>query len=470
MLFARREVFLALLLVSFAGFAEDWTRFRGPNGSGVSKDTGFPAEFGKEKNLIWRTPVRFGKSSPVLTARQIFLTAFENGKLFTQCFDRQTGKLLWERSFDRPREDDVNPLNHPAAITPTTDGENVYVFFKDFGLISYDLAGAVRWKVPLGPFFNLNGLGASPIVAGNSIVLIADQMADSYIAAFDRRNGETRWKAARNEEDSWSTPIIYDPPGVAPVILTAARGQFGAHLVENGKRSFTQQGISPTIVASPVLAQDTLFVFGYGAESPTPFSARLAKFDKNGDGKISPDEYGNDPVLAGLGKYSGNRDLMVTREKWDAFQRRAGGTSRLIAFRLERDPDHSKGIRVRELWRYDKSFTAVVPSPLLYAGVLYVVKNGGVLTSFDPETGAILKTGRIPGGIGGYSASPVAADGRIYIASEDGKVAVLRPGGDWEVIAMNDLGETIHATPALSQGYIYLRTGDALYCFGVKGS
>ena len=450
---------LALLLLPFTILAEDWSRFRGPNGSGVSPDAGFPTEFSK---AVWRTSVRPGKSSPVLSRRHIFLTAFENGKLFTQCFDRVTGKLLWERSVDRPREEDVNPLNHPAAITPVTDGENVYVFFKDFGLISYDAAGALRWKVPLGPFANLMGLGASPILAGNAVVLLADQMDNSYIAAFDRRNGEIRWKIAREEAESWGTPLLYNPPGAAPQILTASRGQFGAHLVENGKRTFSQQGVSPTILASPILAQDTVFVFGYGAESVTPFSARLAKYDKNQDGQLSPDEYGSDAVLVGLGKYAGNRDLIVTQEKWDAFQRRAGGISRLMALRLERD---GNSIHARELWRYDKSFVGVIPCPILYNGVLFVVKNGGILTSFDPDTGAVLKTARIPGAIGGYSASPVAADGKLFIASEDGKVAIVRAARDWELITLNDLGEPCHATPALSDGRIYLRTAEALYCF-----
>ena len=176
----------ALFLLSLAA-GDDWTRFRGPNGSGVSADTGFPTEFGPDKNLVWKTPVRPGKSSPVLTSRHIFLTAFESGKLFTQCFDRRTGRLLWERSEPRPRQEDVNRLNNPAAITPVTDGENVYAFFKDFGLISYDPAGAVRWKVPLGPFTSSMGLGASPILAGDSVILLADQRDNSYIAAFDRR-------------------------------------------------------------------------------------------------------------------------------------------------------------------------------------------------------------------------------------------------------------------------------------------
>jgi outer membrane protein assembly factor BamB len=136
--------------------------------------------------------------------------------------------------------------------------------------------------------------------------------------------------------------------------------------------------------------------------------------------------------------------------------------------RLERDPKDRQGgtLRPRELWRYDKSFTGVIPSPLLYRGVLYVVKNGGILSSFDAATGKELKTGRVQGALGGYSASPVAAEGRLYVANEEGKVAVLRAGGDWDVVQVNDLDENCYATPALSDGRIYLRTAEALYCFG----
>jgi outer membrane protein assembly factor BamB len=212
-------------------------------------DSGFPVEFDRARNLIWRTPVKPGKSSPVLAENHIFLTGFENEKLVTQCFDRKTGKLVWERSEQRTPKPEGNLLNNPAAITPVTDGENVYVFFKDFGLLSYDGTGKVRWRVPLGPFVNSMGLGASPIIAGDSIVLQIDQLAGSYIAAFDRRNGELRWKTAREESESWATPLLYHPPGLPPMILTAGPGQYGAHRVADGKRVFTQPGLSPAMVA-----------------------------------------------------------------------------------------------------------------------------------------------------------------------------------------------------------------------------
>ena len=192
-------------------------------------------------------------------ARHIFLTAFDKGKLFTQCFDRVTGKLLWERWVERPRVESTEASNHPAAITAVTDGENVYSFFMDYGLISYDPEGNIRWKAPLGPFSNSMGHSSSPIIAGDNIILVIDQALDSYIAAFDRRSGRMCWKTPRKEIDGWATPLLYQPAGTAPVVLTASSGQLGAHLVDNGKRIWSRAGLSPVIVASPTLEKDTDF-------------------------------------------------------------------------------------------------------------------------------------------------------------------------------------------------------------------
>jgi len=469
---------LALLAISSPGqdpaLDQGWMRFRGPNGSGISKDSGFPIEFGKSQNVIWRTPVRPGKSSPVLSARHVFLTGYDKEKLITQCFDRATGRLLWERVENRAHKQDVNLLNNPAAITPVTDGENVYVFFKDFGLVSYDAAGKLRWKVPLGPFTNSMGLGASPIVAGDSIILVADQLTNSYIAAFDRRNGEIRWKIARQESEGWGTPVLYTPGSSAPLILTAGQGQYGAHRVTDGKRVVSHPGLSPGMVASPVLDHDTIYAFGYGADhGPGLFAGVLDELDKNHDGQLTPDEYQNIPgdtsdhqttaMFTGMGKYMGNGDGIITKDKWDAWGRHTGGPTGLLAVRLDGD-----GAAPRDLWRYDKGFAGVIPSPLVYDGVLYVIKNGGILTAFNPANGEVLKTGRVAGALGGYSASPVAAEGRIFVVSEEGKITVLRAGRDWDVMSVNDLGEGAFATPALSAGRIYVRTDEALYCFGSK--
>ena len=359
-----------------------------------------------------------------------------------------------------------NLLNHPAAITAVTDGENVYSFFKDYGLISYGPDGNVRWKVPLGPFSNAMGHSSCPIIAGNNVVLVIDQMLDSYIAAFDRRNGEIRWKTSREEMEGWSTPLLYQPAGAAPLILTASRGQLGAHRVDNGKRLWSRTDLSPSVVASPILEKDTLFTFGYGYDSLTPFSVPLQKYDKNHDGKLSPGEYGADAYLIGIGQFGGNKDGIVTQDEWEARQRMGIAPSGLMAIQLERGPDLGAPTHTRELWRYEKSFVAVVPSPLYYDGVLYIVKNGGLLTSFDADTGKVAKAGRLAGALGAYSASPVAAEKKVFLASEEGKVTVLKADRQWKIITINDLGEGCYATPALAGGHIYLRTSEALYRFG----
>lgn len=448
--------FLSLMAAFSAAvcFAEEWTRFRGPNGSGISNATGYPVEFGNGKNMLWRTAVRAGKSSPVLTEKHVFLTAAEGGKLFTQCFDRATGKLAWEREIEQPHKEVANKLNHEAAITPVTDGDNVYVFFKDFGMAGFSSSGKPLWKSPLGPFANLMGLGSSPILAGNKIVLLADQWEGSFISAFDPKSGEMKWKVERTEAEGWGTPAVYEGR-----VLTAARGQFGIHDAASGKRLATQGPIATSVVGSPVVVDDVAYVFGYGGDAPPPFSARLDRMDKNKDGILTPDEYGEDPIMHRLGRSAGNRDGIVTADEWDVFAKKTLGLNALVALKLGRN-----GAEI--LWKQEKNFSYVVPSLLAYQGVLYVMRNGGILTTHDAKTGEIVKAGRLNGALGGYSSSPVAADGRVFIASEEGKMSVVKAGGQWQVEKVNDLGEGIFATPALSRGVIYLRTEAALYAFG----
>jgi outer membrane protein assembly factor BamB len=463
-----RTVSAVLLLVASIVGAEDWDRFRGPNGSGVSASTGFPTEFSKQKNLVWRTPVRQGKSSPVLTRRHIFLTGFEDGKLYTQCFDRETGKLLWERAVNRAGIESVNALNHPAAITPVVDGENVYAFFYEYGLVSYSPGGELRWEAKLGAFSNSMGHSSCPILAGGNVILVLDQMVDSYIAAFDQTNGEIRWRTSREEMEGWATPLLYQPSGTPPLIVTASRGQLGAHRVTDGKRLWSRSTLSPSVVASPILDKDTVYTFGYGYDAMSPFAAQLEEYDKNHDGKLSPDEYANNAYLLGIGRFGDNKDGIVTQEEWEARQRLSMAPSSLVSIRLETGATTAGDGQslTTELWRHEKSFVGVVPSPLLYDGVLYLVKNGGILSTFDAKTGEVTKTGRVTGAVGPYSASPVAAEGKVFLASEEGKVTVLKASRNWEITAINDLGEGCFATPALAGGDIYLRTSEALYRFG----
>ena len=275
---------------------QDWSRFRGPNGSGIAADAGYPTEFGPDRNLLWRAAVRPGKSSPVLSRRHIFLTAFDGGTLYTQCFDRETGRLVWERAEQPLRHEDAHVLNEPSAATPVTDGENVYVFFRDLGVISYDATGAVRWKRPMGPFSNRMGAVTSPIIAGSSLVLVLDQIESSSIVALSLATGEVQWTTPRSETDAWATPVLYERAGSTPQIVTAGGGQYGAHALGTGERLWTHKGLAPAIVASPVVVGDTVVGFGYGYDSTPPFSETLAKIDGDRDGRLSLEECGDQRV------------------------------------------------------------------------------------------------------------------------------------------------------------------------------
>ncbi len=166
-----------------------------------------------------------------------------------------------------------------------------------------------------------------------------------------------------------------------------------------------------------------------------------------------------------MAKFRGNRDGVLIREEWDSIIKQYSGPSRLVAMHLESGAD-DQTVRTRELWHEQRSFMFVIPSPLVYDGVLYYVKNGGILAAMDAKTGKMLKQGRLKQAVDPYSASPVAADGKIYLASENGKISVVKAGADWEVITVNDLNEEIYATPALSDGKIFVRTNKGLYCFG----
>ena len=233
---------------------EDWSQFRGPNGTGVSVSTGLPAEFGPDKNVVWKTALPPGHSSPVMTGNHIFVTAHsevkkedkENYRLLVICLDRQTGKLLWQREVPRSRAGRLQNVNGPASPSPVTDGTNVYVFFQEFGLISYDGAGKERWKLPLGPFNMFYGFGASPILVDDKVILPVDQDNPiSYLIAVDKNSGRVRWKVERPVVISgYSTPIIYQPKQGPKQIIIPESFQLSAYSVADGKRVWWVRGLA----------------------------------------------------------------------------------------------------------------------------------------------------------------------------------------------------------------------------------
>ncbi|MCY4597170.1 MAG: PQQ-binding-like beta-propeller repeat protein [Bryobacterales bacterium] len=461
---------LALAASVPAFLVADWPQFRGPNGSGTSDATDLPVEFGAGKNVLWKTTLPSGHSSPALSGDRIFLTAMADGKLWTICLSRQDGSVLWQREAPRDRISEMNRLNHPASPSPVTDGENVYVFFGDFGLLSYGPDGNERWRVPLGPFDNWMGMASSPIVVGNKVVLVCDQDTGSFMVAIDRDSGDVIWKTERLEYTrGFSTPSVYRPAESAPQLIVPGAYQVGGYSLENGAKLWWARGIAFEVKSLAITDDSMLYVHGWSStgnavnEKLPPYGEVLAKHDADGDGRFSEQEAFLPMMRERFGSYFDfDRDGFVDEGDWNNTQSRLAARNALLAIRLGGRGDLTESSIV---WRYRRALPNV-PSPLLYRSVLYLVKDGGILTSLDPQTGAVFKQGRLPGALGRYWASPVAADGKVYVASEEGQVTVLRASPEWEVLATNDLGDDVFATAAIEQGRIYFRTRHMLYCFG----
>ena len=285
---ARGVVGTAVVLAVAVGVArtraagpEDWSRFRGPNGSGVSETAGLPLTFGPEENVIWKTELPFGHSSPILTGDRIYLTAVREGRLVTICLDRPSGRILWERPAPRPRTEKLDTRNGPAGPSPAVDGRDVYVFFADFGLISYDKEGKERWRVPLGPFNNIYGMGASPVLVGDLVILVCDQSTNSYIVALDKKTGAVRWKTPRPEARSGhSTPIVYQAKNGGLQILAPGSFQLTSYDAMTGAKLWWVRGLSFELKSTPVVSGDVLFINGFGAPENQPGAQRFRGADR----------------------------------------------------------------------------------------------------------------------------------------------------------------------------------------------
>ena len=251
--------------------APDWTRFRGPNGSGVSAARDVPIEFGPGKNVAWRLELPTGYSSPVLYHDRIYVTGARQKTLVTFAVDRATGRILWERDVPAEAKPPVDKRNHPASPSVAVDASGVYVFFPDYGLIAYDTAGKDRWSMPLGPFDNIYGMGASPVLVGDLLVLAIDQSTGSYLLALDARSGRQRWKTARPEAKSGhATPIVWRAGDGQDEILLPGSFLLTAYDVSTGARKWWVRGLSFEIKSMPVIGNDTLYINGYGAPENDP--------------------------------------------------------------------------------------------------------------------------------------------------------------------------------------------------------
>ncbi len=412
-----------------------WPAFRGLQASGVADGfaTATKWDATKSENILWKTEIPgLALSSPVVWGNRVFVTTaissdpdaqFRHGlygdvapspdvtkhtwKLYA--LDKRTGKVVWDRvAYQGVPETKRHPKSSQATPTPVTDGKHVVAFFGSEGLYTYDFSGKLLWKKDLGVlsagwFYDPDyewGLGASPVIYKNLVIVQCDIQKNSFVAAFDLKTGKEVWRTQRDEIPSWSSPTIYTGPP-RDELITQATNFIRAYDPATGKELWRLGPNSEITTPTPIIAHGLIIV-------------------TNGYRGIQP-IYAVKPGGAG--------DLTLQGD---------AESSEFIAWSKKRGGPYT-------------------PTPVIYGDYMYVCNNQGVLTVYEVKSGKQIYQQRIGGRGGSYSASPIAADGKIYFPSEDGEIFVVKAGPKYELLATNPMGEVLMASPAASEGILFVR-------------
>jgi outer membrane protein assembly factor BamB len=412
-----------------------------------------------------------GYSSPVLTEFEVYLTTHRDRSLFTLCLERDSGELRWEREAPAPNESAYRGPNTPVSSTPAADGENIYVLFPTYGAVAYDSEGEELWRRPLGPFNVPHTLSTSPVVAGDSLVILADQDTDSFLAALDTKTGEIQWQIQRPRvTHSYSSPVVHQPASGGPQILVSGAFQLCSYNLDDGEKLWWADGMSWQGVTLPVIAGDRLYVHSavpplseFGAPKITEtFEEALQSKDQNSDGKISKDEWPHEMMQQLWFIFDLNNDSWLDAEEWQYALARNRSQGGLFSYRLGGAGDITQS---HQAWVYaDRRGLPDYASPLVVGETLFTIGDGGVLTAIDCNDGKLVKQGRV-GQPDKYFASLVAAGDRILAASQSGQLTVIDAQPQWEELASHSLDEEIWATPAVAGNQVVVRSVTALYCF-----
>ncbi len=409
-----------------------WPQWRGPDMTGVSRHADPPVEWSETRNIRWKTEIPGrGSASPVIWGDRVFLlTAVPTGaspdashaplggvqprrahQFVVLAIDRRDGRIVWQRT---AREETPHEASHAdngtwASSSAITDGRHVFAYFESRGLFAYDMDGTLVWEKDLGDKLMRNqfGEGSTPVLYGDRLVIVWDHIGgQSFVAALDKNTGRELWRADRDEIDTWATPLVVEHAGRRQVVVPGMN-RLRSYDLETGEVVWHSAGLTMNPIPSPVAADGLVYATS-GFRGNNLKAVRLA--DARGD---------------------------IT------------GTDAIV-------------------WSLDRD-TPYVPSPLLYDGVLYLLKtNSGILSAFDARTGMphyqLQRLDAVPN----VFASPVGAAGRVYIAGREGTTLVIRSGPKFEVLASNDLDDGFDASPALADGELYLRGYRFLYSIGVK--
>ncbi|AWM40871.1 outer membrane biogenesis protein BamB [Gemmata obscuriglobus] len=458
---------LLVVLAPAPALGADWPQFRGPSGSGVADDQKPPVKFGPKENLAWKVAVPPGASSPVVIGDKLILTAFENNKLFTICYACADGKELWRADAKATKIEPFHPTEgSPAASTPVSDGKTVVSYFGSCGLIAYSLEGKELWRydMPTAVTNNEFGSGTSPVLADGLVLLARDLSKDSAVFAIDLATGSQKWKAERKYQSAYSTPLVWTDSGKRVLVVPGMTTLIGYDLL-SGKELWAINRMAAVACTTPVAYKDTLVYAGW---SPGGADFKLPTFDEilkqAGDEKLGYlTKEGAQKTAFGnfFDNNDPNKDGKITPEEWAINMKvLASGENRAVALK--------PGGKGELAWTYTKHLP-YVPSPIVYRDKFYLLKDGPLLTCLDAKTGKpVYEAERIKAGAR-YYASPVAANGHLYVASLDGTVAVVAADEtEPEVVHAVKLPEPVRATPAIAHNTLYVRSDKFLYAFAAK--
>jgi outer membrane protein assembly factor BamB len=486
--------FAALLMAGVSSLqADDWPQFRGPNCTGISQTTkSLPVEFSATKNVRWSCELGDGVGCPVVAAGRVFVSGqVDESTIGLFAFDAQSGAELWKRTWDTGALAEVHLTNSHSSTTPAADAERVYFYFSTLGMIAVDAqTGKDVWHRELPtPFFVFKwGPAMSPTLYKDKVLFVQDDDLFPALYAFDKESGEILWKDDRNDMAvNYSHPVICETEQ-GDEIVVAGTGMLVGYDPENGKRMWTSKVLLRNIKTTPVVENDTIYVslqsggianqwlatadqsetgnndgrltkaemqafVGDGTKIPDAFYAKtFDRGDVNGDGYLDGEEL--DKAFLSPDNFAGARFNAEEAADEYVLAVKAGGRGDVTESHL--------------LWKHKTKYTDHIVSPFVRDGRMLLVKGGGISTLFETSQGEELrKAKRIPNN-SEYFASPIYGDGKIYVAGENGVVVVLQNNKTYDVLAKNDMGDSIVATPAIAGDSLFIRTRSKLICVAVE--